>query len=91
MLIVTGLEETLPDCLHHIVLYNVSFFILIRFYYFLFQFFVLYVISASPFHPLSIGSQWGLSSTVRRLKNSVTPTVKKGYFFTLNRQNAYKD
>ena len=26
MLIVSGLEETLPGCLQHIVLYNVSFF-----------------------------------------------------------------
>ena len=33
MLIVSGLEETLPDCLQHIVLYNVSFFILIRLFF----------------------------------------------------------
>ena len=55
MLIVSGLEETLPDCLQHIVLYNVSFFILIRLF-FLFQFFVLYVISASPFQNIFIAT-----------------------------------
>ena len=55
MLIVTGLEETLPDCLQHIVLYNVSFLSLSD-YFFLFQFFVLYVISASPFQNIFIAT-----------------------------------
>ena len=50
MLIVTGLEETLPDCL-----YNVSFLSLSD-YFFLFQFFVLYVISASPFQNIFIAT-----------------------------------
>ena len=34
MLIVSGLEETAPDCLQHIVLYNVSFLSLSDYFFF---------------------------------------------------------
>ena len=56
--VVSGLEVTLPDCLQHVVLYSVSFLSLL---FFLFQFFVLYVISASPFQKIFIATSYSPS------------------------------